>query len=280
MANYQLKQLATEMPLGEFYKRYLLRLNVSRFSKATRQCYKSGVWRFINNGAPKHASQVTAEHIDHHIFELQKSLSARSCNLHLCGLRDFFKWLVRSGEIPSNPALNVDRLKTLPPRRRNLKVEEYQKLMKSTKGYMRDCIQFLCMTGIRASEFLNLRPENVRGDFLVFIGKGGKQCTVPLNSTAKSILKSNPSMNFIKSKDRTWLWRTCRRAAKRANIEPFNPHALRHFYANALRREAKLSIEEISKLMNHSSPTITARVYQEWSNDELIGKTEKLADLM
>jgi integrase len=280
MLSLRLKSPA-RMLTGDAYGGFLLYIN--RFNPSTQDTYARAIKQFLAF-APKRLNKVNVEHIERYLLSLRKTRSATTCNLYLAAIKSWFNWLENTYSL-SNIAKRVKRFKTLPPRRRNLNRKEYSQIIKSTTGYMRDIIQFAAMTGIRASELLSLREENIRGDFLVFIGKGSKQCVSPLNSVAKNILKTNPTLlNLLKSKNRVWLFRLCRRAAKIAGLEnSFSPHDLRHFYANQLHRshngEPGLSIETISKLLNHSTPAVTALVYIEWLNDDLRDKTEKLAKL-
>lgn len=262
------------MPMGVTYERFSLYLLTS-FSRSTQKTYERAVKRFITYCAPKYTHQITIEHIEQFVLHLKKDHKARTINLYLAGLKHWLNWL----DMP-NVAQKIKCLKTLPPHRRLLTKEEYDKVIAATEGYMQDCIRFLACTGLRASELLSLTPENVQGDFLRFIGKGQKQCTVPLCPAAKGILESNPSMNFLKSRNRVWLFRLCRRAAKLADIPPFSPHTLRHFFADELHRKRNgkpgLPIDVISKLMNHSSPSVTASVYIHWRDDDLLHTTDVL----
>ena len=55
--------------------------------------------------------------------------------------------------------------------------------------------------------------------------------------------------------------KTLRRACKRAGVEPFTPHGLRHFYATEmLRKGAKLEV--VGRILGHSSIGITADIYR------------------
>ena len=262
------------------YGRFLLHLY--SYSPSTQTTYKNTIKWFVDS-APKYIDQIRGEHIEQFLSAAKKTHAATTVNIYLAAIRNFFDWLEANYDV-INRARRVKRLKILPPHRRNLTVEEYSRVIKVTTGYERDLIQLTAMVGVRASEILSIRQENIKGDFLAFLGKGSKQCSCPLNSIAKNILKDPNFINFLKNKNRVWFFRLCHRASKLAGLEkPFSPHKLRHFYANILHRSQNgkpgLPIETISKLMNHSTPSVTASVYIEWLNEELIGKTEKLAKL-
>lgn len=263
------------MPKGVAYKRFLLYL-LTRFSRSTQKTYGRAVKRFINYSAPNYTHQITIEHVEQFILLLKKDHKAKTINLYLAGLKHWLNWL----DMPI-VAQKIKCLKTLPPHRRLLTRQEYEKVVACTDGHTRDIIRFLACTGIRASEFLSLTLSNIDGDFLRFVGKGQKQCTVPLCPAVKGILKSNPSLfNLTKSHDRVWLFRLCRRAAKLANIEPFSPHSLRHFFAEELHRKRNGKpghpIEVVSKLLNHSSTFVTETVYIHWKDDDLRHLTDFL----
>lgn len=249
-------------------------LHLCRFSPNTYIAYNSVLKRFVCC-APYHIRQITAEDIERFVLNSRAKYSASTRNFHLAVLQSWFAWLELNFDI-RNVAKRVERLKALPPRQRILRKEEYDKVIAATSGHVRDCIQFLAMTGLRASEFLSLRPENISDGFLTIVGKGQKQRTIPLNDTAKEILKANTHLQFLKSRGRKWLFRLCYQAAKAAKIPKFSPHSLRHYFATELHVRHKRPIELVSKLLGHSSPVVTNQVYIHWQDEDLTGVTDCL----
>ncbi len=275
MLETHLQSRARMLTTGEAYKRFVLYLY--RFSTSTQSTYQRAIKQFLRF-APKQISRISVEHIERFTMRQKNKCSAATANLHLAAIKSWFNWMETCYEIP-NIAKRVRRLKTLPPHQRVLTREEYDKIVESTKGYMRDIIQVLCMTGLRASEFLSLTPANINCQFLTVIGKGQKQRTVPLNETAQRILKTTSLLNLIKNKKRLWLFRLCRRAAKAANIPVFSPHSCRHYFATELHnaKPKPVPIETIGKLLGHSSPLVTTMTYlHSWSDSSLDGLTRCL----
>ncbi|MDD5327403.1 MAG: tyrosine-type recombinase/integrase [Phycisphaerae bacterium] len=266
--NNKINQLTTR-DAGE---RFLL--HVCRFSPHTHIAYNRVIKRFVIF-APEYIENITAETIERFILETKVKYSNSTRNNYLAIIQSFFAWLGLNYDI-RNVAKRVERLKALPPKQRILSQDEYDKVMAATTGYMRDCIQFLAMTGLRESEFLSLQPSNISNGFLTIVGKGSKQRTIPLNPTALSVLKKNPTMQFLKSRGQKWLLRLCHRAAKIAEIPKFSPHSLRHYFATELHIRHKMPIEIVSKLLGHSSPTTTATIYIHWQNADLAGVTDCL----
>lgn len=248
-------------------------LHLYRFSPSTQSTYGGVIQRFVDS-APRYIDQISAEHIERFLFSCRKTRIASTCNLYLVAIKSWFTWMEENYNVP-NITKRVRRLKTLLPHQRILTKEEYSKIIEITDGYMRDCIQILAMTGLRASEFLSLQPENIDCQFLTIIGKGQKQRSIPLNTIVLNILKANPHLNFIKSRNRKWLYRLCCRAAKIADIPHFSPHSLRHYFATQLHRN-KVPIEIIGKLLGHSSPLVTTMIYLHWQDSDLAGVTDVL----
>ena len=265
-------QLLARMLVEEAYNGFLL--HICRFSPSTQTTYGRALKRFIDGYAPKYVNQITAEHIEQFILTLRKTCLGSTCNLYLAVIKSWFDWLEATHEI-RNVAKRVDRLKTLPPYQRILSQQEYRAVVKATSGHVRDCIVFLACTGLRASEFLSLKPENIGSQFITIIGKGQKQRSIPINSTVKAILKSNPTLKFLKSTNRVWLWRLCCRAAKLAKIPRFSPHSLRHYFATQLHHNG-VPIDVIAKLLGHSNPLVTTQIYLHWQDKELLGVTDCL----
>lgn len=248
--------------------------HLSRFAPATQTAYGRVLRRFLKF-APPEVAQITVETIEQFILTFRKSRSARTCNFYLMVLRSWYSWLNLNYGV-DNVARRVQRLRTLPPHQRHLEPKEYQQIVKSTTGHVRDCIVFLGNTGLRRAEFMSLAPENINGQFLDIIGKGQKFRRIPVNSTVQAILTRSPNLNFIKSKKRSvkWLNRLCLEAAKTAGVEPFSPHSLRRRFATELYNNG-VKIAIISKLLGHSSIQ-TTEIYLNVSESDLIGATDCL----
>lgn len=248
-------------------------LSLSRLSPSTRANYARVIERF-RKYAPSKIEQIGREHIESYLLTLQsKQYRATTLNLHLTSLKVFFSWLENEYGI-ENIAKKVKYFQTIPPRRRILNKKEYIKLIESTDGYVKDCLVFLANSGLRATEFVTLKPENIGEQFIEVVGKGRKFRRIPLNQTLHSVLKSNPHLNFIKSKDRTWVNRLCIRAAKAAGIPKFSPHSLRRYFATQLYHQG-VSLLIISRLLGHSSIQ-TTEIYLGLSDAELLGSTNCL----
>jgi integrase/recombinase XerD len=110
-------------------------------------------------------------------------------------------------------------------------------------------------------------------------GKGNKARTVPLNDICRDVLERNRVDDTFAFLQR-WGSRSghnalCRRLAGRASIEPFGPHALRHYFATRLIREG-IPMKVVSLILGHSSIAMTEQIYCHIAPVDLIGITDRL----
>lgn len=249
-----------------------------RFTVRTRQHYREVLCKFLAT-LPKGLAigDLNRGHIERYITKLLLAgRSNRTANAHLTVLKSFCRYLSESygvPKIPTGPMLRED-----PPQVRFLTRDEYAKVLSACTdgdGRIKDQIEFLAMTGLRASEFCSLTWDCVSPQLttITITGKGRKRRTIPLNATCREILKPG-KINFTKS--RKQLYRLCRRMAEKAGIEGFGPHALRRYFATELLRRG-VSIDIISKLLGHSSIKTTER-YISYHPSFLLGSTDCLDD--
>jgi integrase/recombinase XerD len=131
--------------------------------------------------------------LEGHVRQLMgEGRSPRSVARAVACYRGFYRFLVVSGQLQTNPAADLQpprAWKTLP---KFLTPEEVDRLLAapdvSTPRGLRDraLIEVLYATGLRVSELINLRAQdlNLDGGYLTCIGKGRKQRLVPFGAEA------------------------------------------------------------------------------------------------
>lgn len=260
--------------LESLAERFLMDISITH-SGHTVKTYGQ-ILRVFIEALPVLISHITSEHIESHILCLARSHTASTANLHLAAIKSFYNWLTNHYGV-ANPAHKVRRLVVLPPKQRILQPEEYNCICTHLKDHRADCLRFLCNTGLRATEFLELTPANIAEDFIHIIGKGRKYRSIPINRIVKEIVGQHPRLEFRHSKNRLWLWRLCRSVADDLKLAPFSPHACRHYFSNELWRRG-CPVHTISKLLGHANSQVTETVYLQWSEQDLRGVTEILLD--
>lgn len=120
-------------------------------------------------------------------------------------------------------------------------------------------------TGLRISDVLSIKTEQLNKDrFTVLESKTGKAKTVRLPKRLREKMRAQAGKlyafphrtNGHKHRSRTTIWKDLNRVAKAYRLRGLAPHSLRKSYARALRAEG-LTLAEIQRAMNHSSPTVT-----------------------
>lgn len=168
-------------------------------SENTQKAYTKRIKHFISEmQATEH---ITLEHIESYIIRLQNKYKPSSVNLAINVIKSFYNYLAKNGY--SNIGSMIKNVPAFPPEQRVLKKEEYNKICLQCKNDCKlDCFKFLCNTGLRVSEFISLKPENVANGFLRVIGKGRKNRSIPMNRIVIEILSRNTRFEMIKHRNR------------------------------------------------------------------------------
>lgn len=199
---------------------------------------------------------------------------ATSANRWLASIRACLEVAKRRGLLADNPAAAVERLPEPIPRDRVLSDGELARLGEVLASWPdpveRAAILLLMETGARASELLHARWEDFDLDaqppyWRIPSPKAGKPQVVPLTPRAVSILQELPRLGEYIIPGR-WpnrpresllpIWRKIRQAA---GITDARLHDIRRTFG--LHIAAQAGIFVASKLLRHSDPRITARVY-------------------
>jgi integrase len=127
-----------------------------------------------------------------------------------------------------------------------------------------DLVEFALFTGLRQSEAVELTWDRVdfsRGVIRLELTKSGKRREVQLNAGADAVLvrRGPKPAGYVFAPGRWDAFRTAwENAVKRASLDDFRFHDLRHTFASwAVQRGASLS--EVKELLGHSSLTMVLR---------------------
>jgi len=186
--------------------------------------------------------------------EKDRGIAANSIARRLAAIRMFHRFLSRERILKSDPSNLIDSPKLWKKIPDTLSLNEVESLIaqpdiRSKQGTRdRAILETLYATGMRVSEAVNLKKDNVNLDigFLRCIGKGNKERVIPLGKKAIASIKkyleaSRPA--FLKKKECEFLfisrlggkisrqsfWKLVKRYARQAHIKkPMKPHILRH----------------------------------------------------
>jgi len=247
--------------------------HIKKHTSRTQQHYRMVVENFVSS-LPKSVMrihQIDVTQIRECLYRLRdRKRTNRTLNAHLTVIKSFCRYYSEQFKLV-NPALSISMLAEDPPKRRFLTGTEYTSVLEIAQKTARDRIIFIANTGLRASEFASLGPDNFSTDrsAITITGKGRKRRTIPLNRSARSVVSA------IKPATKNALYLQFTRLARKAGIEPFGPHALRHYFATQLLLKG-VPIIKVSKLLGHNSVKTTERIYSHILPDDIADVTNVL----
>jgi integrase/recombinase XerD len=230
---------------------------------------------------------------------LSRGSSHRSISRLLSSLRSFYQYLVREGDLSSDPTQHLDRPKPSRPLPKSLSESEVDQLLHAPDTSVvvehRDLamLEVLYASGLRVSELVGLTLPQLslnQGVVRVF-GKGGKERLVPLGeaaietvtdylgSTRQALLRDRQSdvlfpSNRGKTMTRQTFWYRIKIYAKRAGIDPnLSPHTLRHAFATHLINHGA-DLRVVQMLLGHSDLT-TTQIYTHVARSRMQALHEK-----
>lgn len=200
----------------------------------------------------------------------------------LSALRGFYRHLVREGAVARNPTDHVDVPRRSRPLPRTLSraaaalLVESPDLARQSGVRDRAMLELLYATGMRASECLTLRLEdvNLSAGYVVCTGKGRKQRLVPVGAEALQWIRNylrdvRPGVTRTRDSGRLFvngrgqglsrqsLWIIVRRAATAAGIKRrVSPHVLRHSFATHLL-EGGADLRAVQVMLGHADIATT-----------------------
>lgn len=236
-------------------------------------------------GEDKTVATITAATVQDLIMELREhGNSGARINRKLSALRMLLKHSYERGTITQIPVFPKPQAESQ-GRERFLTKEEAQSLMDGLLFPYERFALFLLHTGARIGEALALRWEDVGERSVTFrwtTTKSGKTRTIGLNALALEAVQHGKEAGWSspwEGIDYAQFRRAFDRAKEAAGLKDdpeVVPHILRHTHASWLVQRG-VPIQVVSKLLGHSSITITMR-YAKLAPDNLLEVTNCLPD--
>jgi integrase/recombinase XerC len=217
----------------------------------------------------------------------EKQYSKATIARKLATLRSFYKFLIKTNRLDSNPLAVVRTPKQDKKLPRFLEYEEVKKLLETppTDNWLgvrdRAILETLYSTGIRVSELVALNMDDIDflGEVIHVRGKGKKERIAPISSSALQVIQyyiefrnkraqSNRNFDskvlFVNKHGRRLSTRSVRRKMdkylKMAGLDPLiSPHTLRHSFATHMLNNGA-DLRSVQELLGHQSLS-TTQVY-------------------
>jgi len=213
-------------------------------------------------------------------------MSDSTVNRHLAYLRAAVNyadtaWDVHVPDITK--AIKVQTTKEPPSRKRFLTSTEAWALVDQLADHLVGPVTFSLMTGMRQANCLNLDWSQVNFDArqIIIVLKGGEEQVVPMSQPVVDLLieigPRKEGFVFLRDGQPISSPRTAFRAAcRRAGIEDFTWHDLRHTFATwMVQRTGRINL--VQKALGHKHITTTMR-YAHHDQQDLVDAFGKVAD--
>lgn len=295
---YEISSRCTEIALRQedrnesLVKKFIVSKMVKGCTDRTIKFYTTSM-NFILNKINKTVDDITPDDIRLYIAirKRRDGVTDTTIDNELRILRSFYAFLTAEELVLKNPMLRVEKVRKERIKKDALTEEEIEKLRyqasigvgtrQGDKYKTRDVfiIEFLLSTGVRVSELVGIKLNEMKGNRVLVHGKGRKDRYVYMNAKAEFALKrymkdrqdKNSSYLFPGDEDghlgKGTVEMRMRKIAKLAGVEKANPHKFRRTCATmALRRG--MPIEQVSKMLGHEELS-TTQIYLDLSEKDL-----------
>lgn len=211
-------------------------------------------------------STLTRSDIDEYISQrAQDGIKPATTNRELASISALYRFFIREGLITSNPARFQSRRKIGYKLPNTIPSEDLQAAYKHSVGVVHVWIGLLATTGIRISELLSLKWENI--DFktcaLEIRGKGDKDRLVYTTPEYLELMRQayerHPSEGRIFRYDqrdaRYMLWQALKPYSRAKQL---SPHAIRHSFATSLAKQG-VNVATIATILGHNRIATTQK---------------------
>ena len=263
--------------------------NVKNYSDHTCTAYKNDLEQYFDYLKNTTKNLFDNEDFVDYLFSL--GLAKSTINRKLTSVNNFLLWSSKLQEFKGNTFRKSENLKTekkLP----NILTSNYinnliDKLPTSTAKDVRNkaIIELLYSSGLRVSELVNLRINDVKNDrSLRVIGKGRKERILPMTDQAYNTISQwlkNDRAEFLKNNDNNFIFlgvrgkqitdREVRRVVKL--ITGTFPHNIRHTFATHVL-DGGADLRVVQELLGHSDPG-TTQIYTHISKKKLQEKYKR-----
>ena len=264
-----------------------------RFSEHTVTSYKNDLKQFIE--FTEITNEVGLKEVNHQLIRgwivnlIDNGISNRSVNRKLSTLRTLYRWMQKQGLIEHNPLLKIKGPKSekrLPTFMKESELDENkinQLFMDDFEG-LRDqlMIEFFYQTGIRLSELINLKQNDVTINSIKVLGKRNKERIIPITGDLNSKIMNFQRLKFVNNINSEYFFTLLngknlypKLVYRKINyylglvssLEKKSPHVLRHTFATHMLNNGA-GLETLKDILGHANLSAT-QVYTHSSFTQL-----------
>ena len=214
------------------------------------------------------AGKIARTDLDAYLSDRLTTVGPARHNRDLSLLKTLFRKAVEWDYARTNPAASMRKLREPPGRVRFLTDDERSRLLTACPDRLRTIVLLALNTGLRKGELLSLRWQDVdvKNRLLrIERSKNGDRRDIPMNQTVHDLLRAIPrrvdTPYLFANTDgapQQYLKTTWNTAIRKAKLEDFTFHDLRHTFASTLVMNG-VDIRTVQTLLGHKSITMTMR---------------------
>lgn len=274
--------------------------NIKKTSNNTEMSYQRDLMKmqhYMETQGIDCVSDVTEDSLKNYLVEMEKTgFKAATISRNVASMKAFFHYLLREQAITSDPSgvLKSPKIEKKIPE--ILSTEEVVHLLEQPSGKTpkeirdRAMLELLYATGIRVSELINLKIDDVNIQMNCLVCKDENKAddkgrTIPFGLNAKNALvvyirearsaiveDSSSKVLFAncsgKPMSRQGFWKLIKFYAKKAGIEEdITPHTLRHSFAAHLV-ENGADLRSVQEMLGHSDIS-TTQIYASMNHNHI-----------
>lgn len=252
-------------------------------SDNTKKCYRRDIVAMLNFvGKAENNINVTD------MLMWKESLSGQSSATiarKIAAVKMYFGFLHANKMIEDNPTTVLKTPKVHNKEKEPLEAEEVKELIGAAKNPRdRAIISLMCNTGLRISELVNIKLDDIKDSNIIVTGKGNKQRVVHMNATTEKYMheyfrvRKDTIDNLFVSNQGTKmspraLNNTLKVCAKRAGIDKNVHNHLMRTTAATLYLDNNVPIQNIQAMLGHEQIETTLRYAKIRNKNKMIEET-------
>jgi len=212
------------------------------------------------------------------VYLIEGGMKNKSVNRKLASLRTYYKWLRKEGIVTQSPMSKIRGPKNanhLPSfaKESELLPEKLEILFTEDFEGKRDALmlEMFYQTGIRLSELIGLKLNDVQGDQIKVLGKRNKERIIPISGSLSKQIKEylkfrdelsskQPYLFLLNSGNKLYPTFAYRKInyylGKVTSLDKKSPHILRHTFATHMLNRGT-GLETLKDLLGHANLSAT-----------------------
>jgi integrase/recombinase XerD len=255
----------------EMVERYEVE-HMATLKPTTARGYRAIIRLLYPHFQPLYLDEINKTRITEYVGARRRAgASSPTIRRNLACLSSMLSCTVASDWLDVNPVRAYDKrsVRENPPRVRHLTEAEYHRLIDAASPYMRPMIALAAHTGMRVGELLSLEWSQVnlrRREITLVKTKTNAPRVIPLSDAAVTVfvtIPRHPVSRFVFAKPDTGerygsIVIGFRGACRRAGIENFRFHDLRHSFAT-WAVQSGMDLYRLSRILGHATLEMTTR---------------------